>query len=106
MGFDEKLVQRVWEQARATQDRDPDEWRKDECGAWINRALYESSASEYGWKIVNIVPGSEDEPKNLGAFHRDNGFDLANGRPRCTVTADRTDIAPGQKVGQPRNTSA
>lgn len=105
MAYDAELIQRVWEQARATQDRDPDEWRKDQCGAWIHRGHYNSPVSEYGWKIVNVVPGGENKPVNLEAFHRDNGFDLANGHAKCAVTADRTDISPGQHVGQPRNTS-
>jgi len=106
MKFAEWLVQQVWEQARATRDRDSDEWRKDECGAWICRTHYDNPTSEYGWKIVTVVPGGDDEPRNLAAFHRDNGFDLANGRPRCAVAADRTDIAPSQQVGQPRNARA
>lgn len=104
--YDETLVQKVWERARARQDRDPEEWRQDQCGAWMNRAHYGSAESEYGWKIVNIVPDGDDDLDNLQAFHRANGFDLANGRPKCLVTADRTDIAAGQQVTQPRNTDA
>ncbi|HSH40983.1 MAG TPA: hypothetical protein VK973_02530 [Arenicellales bacterium] len=103
---DETLVQTVWEQARATQDHDPGEWRKDQCGAWIHRDQHDSPDSDYGWKILNVVPGSDDVPANLQAFHRDNDFDPANGRPQCSVTADRKDIAAGQQVGQPRNTRA
>lgn len=103
---EDTVVQRVWEQARARQGRDPDEWRQDQCGAWMNRTHYNSPESEYGWRIVNVVPGGEDVPENLQALHRGNEFDLANGRPKCAVTADRTDIAPGQQVDEPRNTEA
>ena len=35
MEFNNETVQGVWEKARATNDTDPNEWRKDECGAWI-----------------------------------------------------------------------
>lgn len=104
--YNATLLQQIWEQARATQDRDPDEWRKDQCGAWIHRSHYDDPNSDFGWKILNVVPGSDDSPGNLQAFHRENDFDLANGRPQCSVTADRKDIAAGQEVDEPRNTSA
>lgn len=67
------------------QGRDSAEWRRDECGAWLNRRHYNDAESEYGWKVLNVVAGSRDELENLQPFQWRNDFDRANGRPRCRV---------------------
>lgn len=103
MDFDEKMVQAVWEQARAMQDRNPDLWRRDQCGAWIHREQYNNGKSEYGWKILKVVAGESVTVDRLQAFHWSNGFDIANGKAQCRVTADRAGLAPGESVDQPRN---
>lgn len=89
MLYSDDIVQRVREKARATSDRDVNEWRKDECGARIERAHYSSSTAEFGWKIQNVEPGGLNELDNLRAFHRDNAFGRGTGKPHCMVTADR-----------------
>jgi hypothetical protein len=105
MAYSEETVQRVWEKARAMPERDPLEWRQDECGAWIQRPQYGSGSAEFGWKIENVSPGHPDEPENLRPFHRDNAFDRALGKSRCHVVADRDNIPPTAQVGTPRNKS-
>lgn len=104
MTMDDRLVQTVWEKGRGMPDRDPTEWRQDQCGAWLHRAQYENAGSEYGWKILSIVPGGAEEVGNLQPFHCNNSFDMANGKPQCQVTADRTGQGSGQRIEQPRNT--
>lgn len=106
MELSEETVQAVWEKARAGLERDTNEWRQDQCGAWLRRDHYNSSDSEFGWKIENLVPGGEPVADNLQPFHRENTYDIANGRPHCRVTADRKGLAPEQYVDEPRNTSA
>lgn len=103
MAYDEDLVARVWDKARATADQDPRLWRKDECGAWLYREHYGSTESEYGWWIADVSLGREGGIEQLRPFHQGNGFDIENGAPRCKVTADRAGIAPEQRVGTPRN---
>jgi hypothetical protein len=105
MEFDDKTVQGVWEKARATQDKDPTDWRKDECGAWIKRSQYGNQLSEFGWKIENITPGANPELKNLRPYQHENAFDKATGKPHCRVTADREGLAPTASIDTPRNTS-
>jgi hypothetical protein len=104
MPVDESLVQAVWEKGRGMPERDTNEWRKDQCGAWLHREQYNNGNSDYGWKIENVTPGGEDILENLQPLHFKNTFDIANGQPHCRVTADRTDLAPGQHIDQPRNT--
>jgi hypothetical protein len=105
MAYDEALIAEVWKRARATMDQDPNEWRKDECGAWMYREHYGSPASEFGWWIADVSLGKEGGPENLRAFHKGNSFDVSNGAPRCTVTADRDGIGPEQSVLKPHNRS-
>ncbi len=103
MTFSDELIQAVWEKGRVSPDLDPTEWRQDQCGAWICRAHYNNPNSEFGWRILEVVPGGPWEPENLQPFHWQNTFDLEHRRPLCRITADRSDVVPGQKVSQPRN---
>jgi hypothetical protein len=101
----EKLVNRAWENARAVAGFDSAEWRQDECGAWIRRDEYDHHhpASEFGWRILDVVANHKNEPDTLRAFHVRNTFDVAQGRPVCRVHADREHLAAGSAVRDPRN---
>lgn len=105
MAFSDDLIQAVWEKARQMPDRDMTVWRRDQCGAWLHREQYNNPDSEYGWKIENITPGGPNILDNLQAFHWQNSFDIANGKPHCRVKADRAGLSPHQSVDRPRNTS-
>ena len=104
MTIDENLIQAVWEKGRGILERDTSEWRMDQCGAWINRRQYNNAKSEYGWKMVNVKPGSPDSAESLQPFHWNNDFDIANDKPHCRVTADRTGLSPTQSIDTPHNT--
>lgn len=105
MTHDDHMAKSIWEKGRKLPDRDPTQWRQDQCGAWLRREQYNNAGSEYGWKIVNVTAGGGDEPQNLQPFHWNNSFDVANGKPQCRVTADRTGLTPGQTADQFRNTT-
>ena len=106
MEFTNETVQSAWEKARATNDKDPTEWRKDECGAWINRSHYGNQVSEFGWKLENLRPGEDPKLENLRPFQHANSFDKATGQPHCRVTADREGLASTASIDTPRNKSA
>ena len=106
MKFNDETVQGVWENARAMNDRDSSEWRKDVCGAWIRRDQYGSQASEFGWKIESITSGEQLTLENLRAYQHENSFVLATDKARCLVTADREGISPTASIDTPRNKSA
>ena len=103
MEFSDELVQRVWGRARGVPDRDADEWRKDECGAWIKRGQYGHLNAEFGWKIENTLPGNPDDHEHLRAFHCGNAFDRGTGQAHCRVTADREGLSPTAHIDAPRN---
>lgn len=105
--YSEKEIGQVWEQARALPGHDPGLWRQDPCGAWIRRDRYAHQASPFGWQVLHCRPGSGHRAGlGLQAFHTANGFDVATGRARCSVSADRAALAPGQWVSEPRNAPA
>lgn len=52
-GYDREVVDRVWSLAQAVAGNDPEVWRKDEFGAWINRQDYRRRHSEFGWEIAD-----------------------------------------------------
>lgn len=103
MKINDDMVQGAWEKARAIPDKDPTEWRKDECGAWINRSHYGNTASEFGWKIENVTPGNDPELENFRPLQHENAFDVATGQSHCRVTADREDLPPTASIDTPRN---
>ena len=103
MRFSEQVIQQVWQKARAMADRDADEWRHDQCGAWIKRDAYESEHSDYGWTIRNISPGNSGATESLYPFHHQNGYEVALGKPQCRMTADRAGIPPTGHIDHPRN---
>lgn len=103
MAVSEELIQQVWEKARVMADRDGAEWRKDECGAWLQREAYGQEHSEFGWMIANTSLGGEDVLENLHPLHYRNAYDRANGRAHCHVTADRTGMQPTGHIDHPAN---
>lgn len=66
--FDPATVQRVWEKGLSVYGVDGSTWRKDACGAWINREQYGNEGSPYGWDVDHICPkalGGGDNEANL-----------------------------------------
>lgn len=97
------LIDRVWENARAMPDFDPDEWRQDQCGAWIRRDQYNQPSTDFGWRILDVVADHPGDTDTLRAFHFGNSFDVAQDRPTCRVHADRKGIAGRDTITGPRN---
>lgn len=70
--FSDSMIQKVWE--KGTTSTKPEVWRKDACGAWINRSLYGQQV-EYGWNIDHVYPekkGGGNELVNLRPMHWEN----------------------------------
>ena len=73
--FDEKTINEVWEKATTVPTFDPNQFRKDACGAWIIRNHYGVQSSAYGWEIDHVYPqslGGDDNKLNLRAMHWEN----------------------------------
>ncbi len=68
MSFSEDIVWQVWSKAYVTTVSDAPVWRKDECGAWIQRTQYGNRNSQYGWEIDHIMPKSEGGTDDIFQF--------------------------------------
>lgn len=98
MTFTEEIIEAAWRNGRAVSGHDPDAWRKDQCGAWIERTAYGESAAEFGWHIQPVRPGETGSADNLRPFNCLNRYDVATGRACCMVTAEpegRANRPPG-----------
>lgn len=88
MGFSEEKVQKVWEKGRIVSNDYANEWRKDQCDAWIKRTRYGDRDSLYGWEIDHISPEGGDNLSNLRPLQWKNNLAKSEGRLKCPVTAE------------------
>jgi hypothetical protein len=98
-----RIVDEVWEHGRVMPEADSAAWRQDQCGAWIMREHFGREDSEFGWKIERVALEGATKGSMLRPFNCRNGFDLANGRAHCGITADRTSVPAERQAGPPRN---
>ncbi len=87
---DEKLIRQVWEKGQVVPGNDPNIWRQDACGAWINRNEYGNRGSQYGWEIDHIQSkdrGGSDSLSNLRPLQWQNNASKGSGRLGCAVRA-------------------
>ena len=104
--IDPKLIDAVWQHGRAMPEADPAHWRQDGCGAWMRREQYGHEDAEFGWKLAKVSAGGPDSAESLRPFHRSNGYDVANGRAHCRLTADRANLPAEKYAMPPRNRPA
>lgn len=91
INMDDKTIQAAWNKGTPTSNNNPDQWRKDEYGAWMFRPDYGNRRSIYGWEIDHIAPvahGGMDGLPNLRPLHWKNNASKLDGRLTCPVTAD------------------
>ena len=94
MSFFEDVINKVWDKAKVVGGNDSSIWRKDECGAWIDRSFYGSRDSQYGCGIDHITPesrGGRDSLYNLRPLQWQNNASKQDDKLVCHVTASRRD---------------
>lgn len=84
------MIQDVWEEGKIISGYNKDEYRKDQCDAWIKRIEYGNRSSSLGWEIDHVSPGGEDILSNLRLLQWENNVDKSDGRLKCNVTANGT----------------
>lgn len=89
MSFSDEKIQQIWEKGSIPSEPHKNEWRKDQCGAWIYRAAYGDRNSAWGWEVHHINTNGGDELSNLIPLHWENNLATADtGRSVCVVTSD------------------
>jgi hypothetical protein len=90
MSFPQEVIQAVWEKGKIVPGYNPNEWRKDECNAWIGRNQYGNRESKYGWEIDHIRPisaGGSDYLINLRPLQWENNCAKQDHRLVCVTTS-------------------
>ena len=92
MAYDEATVEAVWKKGRVVPNNDPAVWRKDKCGAWMQRSEY-GNQTRFGWEVDHIVPvakGGSDALSNLQPLQWENNRAKGDGPLKCAVSAQGT----------------
>ena len=85
--MDDTTLQQVWNKGQIVSNNDPNEWRKDECGAWIHRTDHGNRNSQYGWEVDHINPSGNDSLSNLRPLQWENNANKSAGRLTCPITS-------------------
>ena len=84
MNYSEEQIQKAWDRAKVVDGFDKSRFRKDACGAWIQRSEYGNHESQYGSDIDHVLPrllGGGDEEINLRPMQWQNNLSKADDFP-------------------------
>ncbi|MGI6358184.1 MAG: HNH endonuclease [Bacillota bacterium] len=79
--FTPKVITDAWRRASLINGVDPDQFRRDACGAKIRKDSY-GTTGEFGWEIDHIKPvsgGGTDHKSNLQPLHWANNMHKGDG---------------------------
>jgi hypothetical protein len=88
MNYAEDVILKVWQKGQIDEYNIPNNFRKDNCGAWIERTEYENTKSPFGWHIGKIDLDSDSgNITNLYPVHSKNNIRNQDGTINCKVTS-------------------
>ena len=76
--YTKEQLDKIWEKGLKVDKYNPDFVRKDACGAWIIREMYNDRTSSFGWEVDHIYPESKLKSMEVPQDKIDN---LINLRP-------------------------
>jgi HNH endonuclease len=92
--FSSSIEQKVWEKGTVVEGYDASMYRKDKCGAWMQKNLRENGSElSLHWEIDHKNPtskGGNDDLDNLQPLQWENNRGKDNNYPEwnCKVTSD------------------
>ena len=88
MIYSEDVILKAWQKAQIDEYNIPNNFRKDNCGAWIERTEYENPKSPFGWHIDRINQELDlYDISNLYPVHSKNNVRNHDGTINCKVTS-------------------
>ena len=91
MDYTEDTILKVWQKGQIDEYNVPNNFRKDNCGAWIERVEYGNTNSPYGWYIDKINQNlNSDDITNLYPVHSKNNLRNQDGTIACKITSSGT----------------
>lgn len=79
----------VWKKGKIVVNNDPNVFRKDACGAWMQFSKHGNRDAKYGWEIDHIIPVTHDGtdvPSNLQPLHWKNNVEKGDSSQlKCAV---------------------
>jgi 5-methylcytosine-specific restriction endonuclease McrA len=87
--FSQATIDAVWQKGHVVPGYDPNDYRKDRCGAWMRKASY-GTTGDYGWEIDHAKPvarGGADDMSNLQPLHWRNNRGKGDDYPNWNCTA-------------------
>ena len=91
MGYTEDIILKVWQKGQIDEYNVPNNFRKDNRGAWIERVEYGNINSPYGWHIDKINQNlNSDDITNLYPAHSKNNLRNQDGTVVCKITSSGT----------------
>ena len=82
----EEDTQKIWEKGTKISGTDPKKYRKDTCGAWIQRDKHGDREHIFGWE-KHHPNGTTDQKKRIPLQWKNN-LETGDGPLKCPVKAD------------------
>jgi hypothetical protein len=87
--FSEEKINHIWEKGSVVAGYNKDKYRKDTCGAWIQKDKY-GTEEHLGWVIDHVYPeskGGTDDFINLRPMQWQNNLSKADNYPsyQCAI---------------------
>lgn len=80
--YDHSTLSAIWDKAQIVLGNDPNVFRKDRYGTWIQWSEY-GKTSRYGWEVDHMTPvarGGSDALSNLQSLHWQNNRQKSDNR--------------------------
>jgi len=88
--YSNENLRAVWAKGQTVAENDPDKFRKDQCGAWMDWDKYGNRDSKLGWEVDHMTPmadGGSDSLSNLRPLQWENNASKSDERLVCVVKA-------------------